>query len=200
MSLWSGTALCPEWASSWWCWAGVSSSLGRTEKVRGGSGEVGDHPSLSWSGRAEADAGSLHLSESRPGPCACSQAAAWCRAQRARRTRRTPRGAGSSHRYSVAPLVMRRLCPRCPQPSPDPECPPWDRQNTSVMSNAEDLTCTSNASHVYRLPYDSRHDFTGKEHTEHSQSLRGEKSHQWQHQHQSSMQVWQDNVTYIIYF
>lgn len=57
-----------------------------------------------------------------------------------------------------------------------------------------------NASHVYYLPYDSRHDFTGKEHTEHGQSLRGEKPHQWQHQHQSSMQVLQDKVICIIHF
>lgn len=137
MSLWSGMALCPGWASSWWCWIGVSSSLDCTEKVDGGSEAVGDHPSLSWSGRAEADAVSLHLSESRPGPYACSRGAAWCRAQRERRMRRTPRGAGSSRRYFVAPLVMMQLCPRCPHPSPDPECPLWNRQSRSVMSNAE---------------------------------------------------------------
>lgn len=135
MSLPPCKAQCPGWASSSWRWAGASSSPGCIEMVDGGRRAAGDHLSLSSRGREEAGAGSLHLSESRPGTCACSRAAAWCRAQTARRKRRTPRGAGSNRRCSAAPSVMRRLCPRCRQPSLDPECHPWNRQSRKVMIN-----------------------------------------------------------------
>lgn len=62
------------------------------------------------------------------------------------------------------------------------------------------FTCISSAGRVSCLPHDSRHDFTGEEHTKHGQCLRGEKPHEWQHQHQASMQVWQDKVMGMINF
>lgn len=132
MSVRACTSLFPERASAWWCWAGMSSSLDCTEKL---DGAAGDHLSLSWGRKTKAGADTLRLSESQPGLCACSRAAAWCRARRSQRTRRTSRGAGSSRRCSAAPSVMRRLCPRCQQPSPDPARHPWDRQTDRQQSS-----------------------------------------------------------------
>lgn len=129
----SCTALCPGWASFWWHWAGASSSPGCTEKTDGGSEAVGGHLSLSWSGRVKDGAVSLRLSESRPRPCACSRGVAWCRVRRARQTRRTLRGAGSTRHCSAAPSGTRLLCPRCRQPSPGPECHLLDARQTGTF-------------------------------------------------------------------